>query len=342
MAILRWPFFPISLIGSNKPIYLPAVGTNPLSLRRIFSLIYMRHFLLFLLLLSIFQLNLKAQALSPQATVSILTCDPGREVYSMYGHSAIRISDPAQLLDVVFNYGLFSFDKPNFLYRFAKGETDYEMGEQYFSSFIPEYEQDKRSVYEQVLNLSAEGKNKLFYALLENARPENKQYRYNYFMDNCATRVRDMIELNAGGTVHFSESHPTESYRDLIKKFHHSFRWFDFGIDLLISKPADQPVPSYGQMFLPEYLFNQFANAKIEYNGTSQPLVTETRTLVEYPNHKLESDLPWPAIVFGLLFLLVAFFSFRSYRQKKSTDRLDYWLLALSGVSGIIMSWFAL
>ncbi|MGE5394671.1 MAG: DUF4105 domain-containing protein, partial [Candidatus Saccharibacteria bacterium] len=243
-----------------------------------------RHFLLLLMVLLVFQPKAKAQALSPQATVSILTCDPGKEVYSMYGHSAIRVSDPLQRLDAVFNYGLFSFDSPNFIYRFAKGQTDYLMGGQTFSSFLPEYEQDRRSVYEQVLNLSAEGKDKLYNALMENARPENRMYRYNYFMDNCATRVRDMIERNAGGTVHFSESHPKESYRDLIKKFHHSFRWIDFGIDLLISKPADQPVSSYGQMFLPEYLFNQFANAQIETNGTTQPLVKETRTLVEYPN----------------------------------------------------------
>ncbi|MGE5427756.1 MAG: DUF4105 domain-containing protein [Methylococcaceae bacterium] len=301
-----------------------------------------RHFLLLLMVLLVFQPKAKAQALSPQATVSILTCDPGKEVYSMYGHSAIRVSDPLQRLDAVFNYGLFSFDSPNFIYRFAKGQTDYLMGGQTFSSFLPEYEQDRRSVYEQVLNLSAEGKDKLYNALMENARPENRMYRYNYFMDNCATRVRDMIERNAGGTVHFSESHPKESYRDLIKKFHHSFRWIDFGIDLLISKPADQPVSSYGQMFLPEYLFNQFANAQIETNGTTQPLVKETRTLVEYPNHKMESDLPWPAIVFGLLFLLVAYISFRNYRKNKRTDWLDYWLLTLTGLSGMIMSWFAL
>lgn len=303
---------------------------------------HMRHFLSLLLLLLIFQPNVKAQILSPQAKVSIITCDPGREVYSMYGHTAIRIYDPVNGLDKVFNYGVFSFDSPNFIYRFAKGETDYLVYGYSFERFLPDYEEERRSVYEQVLNLTPEGKDQLFKALEENAKPENRMYRYNYFMDNCATRVRDMIERNAGGKVHFPESHPTESYRDLIKHFHHSFRWIDFGIDLLVSKPADQPIPTYAHMFLPEYLFNQFAQAQIEYNGTSQPLVTETRTLIEYPNHKLESDLPWPAIVFGLLFLGIAFYSIRNYRQKKNTDWMDYWLLALTGISGIIMSWFAL
>ncbi|MBC8003947.1 MAG: DUF4105 domain-containing protein, partial [Verrucomicrobia bacterium] len=238
-----------------------------------FSLMLMRYFLLLLISILVIQPKVKAQSLGPEATVSILTCDPGREVYSMYGHTAIRISDPAQGLDAVFNYGIFSFESDNFLYRFAKGETDYLLMGQQFSSFLPEYEQDQRSVYEQVLNLSAEGKNKLFIALLENAKEENREYRYNYFTDNCATRVRDMIERNAGGKIQFPTQQSTQSYRDLINDFHHSFRWIDFGIDLVISKPADVPIPFYAHMFLPEYLHDQFSKATISYSDASQPLV---------------------------------------------------------------------
>jgi hypothetical protein len=237
---------------------------------------------------------------------------------------------------------VFSFDSPNFIYRFAKGETDYMVYGYSFDRFLPDYEEERRSVYEQVLNLTPEGKDQLYRALEINALPENRLYRYNYFLDNCATRVRDMIERNAGGKIRFPESHPRESYRDLIKDFHHSFRWIDFGIDLLVSKPADRPIPAYAHMFLPEYLFNQFAKAQIEYNGQLQPLVTETRTLIEYPNHKLEYDLPWPAIVFGILFLVIAYISIRNYRQNKKTDWLDYWLLSLTGTSGVIMGWFVL
>lgn len=302
----------------------------------------MRYFLLIFLFILFFQPNVNAQSLSPSASVSILTCNPGTDVYSMYGHTAIRVSDPSTGLDAVFNYGVFSFETPNFMLRFAKGQTDYLMVSEKFSSFMREYNEDKRSVYEQVLNLSAEGKNKLFNALLENAKPENREYRYNFFIDNCATRVRDMIERNGGGTVHFTDNHPSESYRDLIKKFHHSFRWIDLGIDLLVGKKADVPVSAYGQMFLPEYLQNQFANAQITSDSKAQPLVLETRILVEFPNSKLKSDLPWPAIVFGLIFLLVFAISVRGYLRKTNTDRLDYWLLALTGISGLIIGWFTL
>ena len=302
----------------------------------------MRYFLLVLLSILIIQPKVHAQSLSPQAAVSILTCNPGTDVYSMYGHTAIRVSDPATGLDQVFNYGVFSFETPNFMVRFAEGKTDYLMVGEKFTSFMREYHEDKRSVYEQALNLSQEGKNKLFTALLENAKPENREYRYNFFIDNCATRVRDMIERNGGGSVRFTDNHPTETYRDLIKKFHHSFRWIDLGIDLLVGMKADLPVSAYGQMFLPDYLKDQFAKAEITVDGKAQPLVLETNTLVEFPNSKLHSDLPWPAIVFGILFLLVTGISVRSFMRKTKTAWLDYWLLGLSGFAGFIIGWFTL
>jgi len=301
-----------------------------------------RYFLLIVISILIFQPTVNAQSLSPQATVSILTCNPGTDVYSMYGHTAIRVSDPATGLDAVFNYGVFSFETPNFMVRFAKGQTDYLMVSEKFGSFMREYNKDKRSVYEQVLNLSQEGKNKLFTALLENAKLENREYRYNFFIDNCATRVRDMIERNGGGTVQFTDNHPTKTFRDLIKECHHSFRWIDLGIDLLVGKKADQPVSAYGQMFLPDYLKDQFAKADITVEGKVLPLVLETRTIVEFPNSKLHSDLPWPAFVFGFLFILVAAISIRNYLRNKNTDWLDYWLFSLSGFAGLIIGWFTL
>lgn len=179
-------------------------------------------------------------------------------------------------------------------------------------------------------------------ALLENAKPENRVYRYNYFTDNCATRVRDMIERNGGGTVQFPDHHPEKTYRDLIKEFHHSFRWIDLGIDLLVAKKADQPVSAYGQMFLPDYLMDQFGKAEITIDGKSQHLVLETRSLAEFPNPKLKADLHWPAIVFGFLFLLIAAISVRDFMRKTKTEWLDYWLFSLTGFAGFIIGWFTL
>lgn len=298
--------------------------------------------LAFLLFALTINFNAYSQILSPGAKISILTCNPGKDVYSMYGHTAIRINDPENKIDIVYNYGVFSFDGPNFMYRFAKGQTDYLMVGQRFSSFLPEYEEETRSVYEQVLNLSPEGKEKLLEALTENARPENRIYRYNFFMDNCATRVRDMIEKNSGSSVSFPEGHPSESYRKMIKHYHQGFRWIDLGIDLLVGKKAEERVSSYGQMFLPEYLMAQFAQAKIVVDGKPQPLVSETKTLVEFPNTKEESSLPWPGILFGLFFVVMAAITIRDFLVGRLNSGIDFWLLLLSGFAGLIIGWFTL
>lgn len=302
----------------------------------------MRNFILILMLLLVSLVPGRAQQLSSDATISILTCNPGEEVYSLWGHSAIRVKDPAIGLDAVFNYGVFSYEEANFLYRFAKGQTDYLMMGQRFASWLPEYEKDRRSVYEQALNLTPEGKNMLFAALLENAKPENRVYRYNFFMDNCASRVRDMIVRNSGAKIQFPEEQTNESYRQLIKTYHHSFRWIDFGIDLLVGKKAEEKVSSYAQMFLPDYLKDQFSKATMTVNGKTEQLVLETKTLLEYPNSKDKTDLPWPLLVFAAVFLVVLSYSVWAYRQGKSIEWLDYTLMAITGLAGLIIGWFTL
>ena len=299
-------------------------------------------FPLIVLFLLTLQTKSQTQQLSKESIVSILTCDPGKEVYSMYGHSAIRIKDPELNLDVVFNYGVFSFEGPHFLYRFAKGLTDYRIDAGRFVGFIPEYEEEKRSVYEQVLDLSQEGKTKLFQALIENNRPENRVYRYNFFTDNCATRVRDMIERNSAASIHFPGQKSNESYRKLIKKYHGPFRWFDLGIDLLVGKKADEPIAAYKQMFLPEYLYNQLSTAQITESGKSRPLVLRTNTLLEYPSNNLNTNFPLPLFIFGAFFLFITGISIRDIFRKKKTDWIDYVLLSISGLSGFIIGWFTL
>ena len=134
---------------------------------------------------------------TPRLRVSLLTCGPGSEIYEYYGHSAIRVmrTDSAEF-DLVFNYGVFDFDSDNFALRFALGETDYLCQCQPTKHFLASYERSGRFVDEQVLNLSQEEARRLFAALLDNAKPENATYRYNFFYDNCATRVRDIIEKN--------------------------------------------------------------------------------------------------------------------------------------------------
>ena len=148
-----------------------------------------------LALLAIFTLLLfpktYAVQLSSEAKISLLTCAPGDEIYSYFGHSAVRINDPQSGIDFVFNYGEFSFDTPNFIWRFVKGQTYFMMRGFRMADFMEEYQNDQRSVYEQVLNISPSEKQSLFDALIENAKKENRVYLYRHFSDNCSTCVRD-------------------------------------------------------------------------------------------------------------------------------------------------------
>ena len=132
---------------------------------------------------------------------SLLTCSPGTEIYSLFGHTAIRYQNYTQNKDIVFNYGMFSFSSPNFIYRFVKGETDYQLGVNDFRSFEAEYMFRGSSVYQQILNLTYEEKLKLQNLLFTNYLPQNRVYRYNYFYDNCTTRARDQIEKCIDGDV---------------------------------------------------------------------------------------------------------------------------------------------
>lgn len=342
MAVFGLPTFSSLSMRVFSRIRHPEFQDNYLWRQKIRSMKNIRRLLCVALLFLAMQFQSQAIQLGPDARISVITCNPGEDVYSVYGHTAIRVLDQSLGIDVVYNYGVFSFDSPNFLYRFAKGQTDYLLLGYEFSSFMPEYMKEKRSVYEQVLNLTPDGKNQLFQALIENARKENRVYRYNFFTDNCATRVRDMIEQNCGSAVKFRENHPSLTYRDLIKDYHHSFRWIDLGIDLLVGKKADVPVSSYGQMFLPEYLMAGFAKAEITIDGKTQPLVQETFTLEDFPNSKQKSQLPWPVLTFGLIFLVVLGLSIWGVLRKKELAWLDYWLLALTGVAGLIIGWFTL
>ena len=175
--------------------------------------------------------------------LSLLTCAPGEEIYSLFGHTAIRYEDPANGIDAVFNYGLFSFNTPNFILRFSLGETDYQLGATDYAHFAAEYAFDGRSVWQQTLNLSKEEKAELIRLLQKNYLPENRVYRYNFFYDNCATRPRDKIEESIDGKVIYP-AEPQDgslSFRDIVHQYCKGHPWARFGIDLCIGSEAEPP-----------------------------------------------------------------------------------------------------
>lgn len=283
----------------------------------------------------------KAFNLSNRAEVSIITCAPGNEMYSVYGHSAIRVFDPAYNYDVAFNYGIFDFSSPNFLYRFCAGQTDYLLGAYRFESFLEEYKKNKRSVYEQKLIISEDEKQKIVDFLLWNAKPENRVYRYNFFFDNCATRIRDVVANNIEGGIVYAEKADNKTLRTLIKDYHGRLKWLDFGIDFLISSKADRLATLEEEMFLPDYVMKQFAAVKRKSNG--ERIAGDVQVLYQAPESKaVGSWFTSPAMVIGLLLLLVLVFTAKQFRKQKLNTALDVVLFGINGLGGLLVLWFTI
>ena len=213
--------------------------------------------------------------------ISLLTCAPGSEIYALFGHSAIRYENPEKDQDWVFNYGMFSFKEPNFVMRFVKGETDYQLGVVPFRYFETEYALRGSSVYQQVLNLTDEEKVKLISLLEENYLPSNRVYRYNYFYDNCTTRARDKVEESIQGKVVYPETEKEVSFRDIIHEFTAGSEWGEFGIDLCLGSEADEPIDERKQMFAPFYMMEAARGAMIHRADTVVPLVLEEFKVVD-------------------------------------------------------------
>ena len=239
----------------------------------------MRRFLLSILFLT----ALLPMWSSPMDSVriSLLTCAPGSEIYALFGHSAIRYENPEKDQDWVFNYGMFSFKEPNFVMRFVKGETDYQLGVVPFRYFETEYALRGSSVYQQVLNLTDEEKAKLISLLEENYLPSNRVYRYNYFYDNCTTRARDKVEESIQGKVVYPKTEKEVSFRDIIHEFTAGSEWGEFGIDLCLGSEADEPIDERKQMFAPFYMMEAARGAMIHRADTVVPLVLEEFKVVD-------------------------------------------------------------
>jgi hypothetical protein len=221
-------------------------------------------------------------SVSDSVRVSLLTCAPGSEIYSLFGHTALRYENPAKGEDWVFNYGLFSFDTPNFVYRFVKGETDYQLGVIPYRYFEGEYAMRGSSVYQQELNLTDKEKENVIRLLRENYLPANRVYRYNYFYDNCTTRARDKVEQGIEGKVVYPESEKMCSFRSIVREYTAGHEWSAFGIDLCLGGEADEPIDERKQMFSPFYMLEYARGAMIHRADTIVPFVKEEKLLLDF------------------------------------------------------------
>lgn len=189
----------------------------------------MRKFLFLFVVLLGFGLSTRA-ASTDSIRFSLMTCAPGTEIYALFGHTALRYENFTTKEDWVYNYGMFSFRTPNFVMRFVKGETDYQLGKIPYIYFREEYAQRGSSVYQQVLNLSEDEKIKLLRLLEENYLPKNRIYRYNYFYDNCTSRARDKVEESIEGKVVYPKNPEVRTFREIIHEYTAGSEWSEFAV----------------------------------------------------------------------------------------------------------------
>jgi hypothetical protein len=296
---------------------------------------------------AILSFQIVAQTLSPNAKISLLTVSPGAELYATFGHSAYRINDPQQRLDIVFNYGTFDFRTEGFYIKFLKGTLPYQIGANYFENEIIGWNQEKRYVIEQVLNLSQAQKQGIYDFLQTNYLPENREYAYKFFYDNCSTRLRDVVKKVCRDSVTFSKIlHADSSYRQWIDVYARKNEklWADFGMDLAIGEPSDEITGANGAMFLPDNLMDAFDAAKIQKDSTWQPLVLEkieiNRGLL--PVVVKEKELITPNIFFWTFFFLVLGFTFYQFKKTRNSFIFDKIFFSIAGIFGwfIFLLWF--
>ncbi len=277
-------------------------------------------------------------ARADNVVVSLITCYPGQNIYELYGHTELRVRGKGY--DWVFNYGTFDFRAPNFIYRFVKGETDYMLAGYPSEYMYVGYE--NRKIVEQVLNLTPEQARAVSNALFNGAQPDNRTYRYNYVLDNCSTRPRDIVEAVVGESLQYPPMPSGLTFRSMMHRYNTNYAWQQFGIDLALGSGLDYELDARQQMFAPISLMQAFGGATIERGGERVPLVTDTNTLNPGSD---EGDIlpptPWylhPMTLAVALLLAMAALSVRDVRRRKSTRWVDSLLFGIAFLGGAVVA----
>lgn len=279
------------------------------------------------------------KVLSSSAQISLLTCSPGEELYSLFGHSAFRVRDPQKHIDLVYNYGTFAFNE-DFYFNFSMGRLNYRLSIQPFPNFMYEYDYYERGVVEQVLDLDSAQVQKIYEFLNWNFLPENRYYLYDFFYDNCSSKLGDVLEENLGPGLVWAdlkeESEP--SFRQLIDRYLIYHPWGDFGIDLGLGLPCDKVPNAKEYTFLPDKLMEAYDHAKLH----GKPLISHKHDLLTARGLQAHFSLLDPIPLFWMLFLMVAIISGLGWRKKRLFRGLDVFLFVVTGALGalIFFLWF--
>ena len=275
--------------------------------------------------------------------ISILTCAAGEEIYTLFGHTAIRCENLTRKTDIVYNYGVFDFSSGGFVLRFALGETDYRLDKDATEYFTYEYYYNGRDVHQQVLNLNQAEKERLVALLEENYRPENRVYRYNFFYDNCSTRPRDKVEEAILGTVDYGTDMDTptgHTFRELIYRYSEGHPWSRLAMDLCLGSQADQPISRRTMQFVPFLLQKDLTHTQIaDSTGHKRPLVSGEGLLIKaMEKEKSRGEWLTPDLCAWLCFAVTLLLTVYGLRRKKTLWGVDVFWLSAAGLAGCVLA----
>lgn len=314
----------------------------------------LQRFITFILVLALYATPIFSQKSTTRAhierdsiRISLLTCTPGKLIYEHYGHTAIRIEDIGKNSDIVFNYGLFDFSSPNFIWRFTLGQTDYILGADYYKNFERSYSKRGSYIYQQSLNITQDEAHKIYAALLENAQIENRTYRYNFLYNNCSTMALYKIVESLSGRVVMSNTEAESeeySYREILHRYNSEYRWASFGIDLLLGSNADTVIGVQERCFAPIELMKQLNSTNIvDSLGHSRPLCSAPTII----NNPTVSATPTPPLItpnqaMWIFLLVTLFISLLDWYRKTISWWYDVLLISIQGVVGSVIAFMFL
>lgn len=298
-------------------------------------------FLLVLFFTAFLGLAQNAQ-LSPLSKISLLTVGTGEDLAAKFGHSAIRLQDPTLGIDEVYGYGTYDFEDPNFYLNFTRGKLSYTISRIPFKYFEYSYQQEKRWIREQELDVNLEQRNNIITFLEHNLLPENKKYKYDFLFDNCATRIPMVFEKTLGDTFKFDYNHLEEqlTFRELIRLKLNPNSWSNFGIDLALGSVIDREATPYEHLFLPIYVYEQMKHTTLD----GKPIVKKETVLLDIPEQEDRSPLfLTPLFWLSIVLLLVCYITYTDYKNLRRNKWLDFGLFIVTGLAGVLILflWFA-
>ena len=276
--------------------------------------------------------------------VSLLTCAPGPDAYKLFGHTAIRVKgEGVKPFDYAFNYGMFNYEQKNFIYRFVRGETDYELGAEPTDFFFFRYSKEGIQIDEQELNLTEEEKKLLYNLLVINYQPENRVYRYNFLYDNCTTRARDIIkDAVLDRKLQYKQrgkEYEETTFRQILHRFTKVSPWTAFGIDMILGSEVDKKRSQMEQMFIPSVYEMEVGDAVLATDSTQMAFVKSEKHHAPTGKFQAIAGFPMgPITLFWIVFGIAVCLSVVDFIRRKATIWFDILLLLAQGLAGCLVA----